>query len=344
MNKLKVGMKFSNLRQAFQFLGIENEYFGREKNKELKLSEFCNWHRITKRSLVIDDVFDERKSLYKEQKTYTPDDLRDNFISLYNKFGRVLTYNEFVENTEISLTTYRKKLNLSGQVYEILIGMYLSEEIKNKYLQDRKDFWREIGSTKGVLNFIKYSEEDLEKNFKDIFNYYYDNYKSYPTRRVFNSVSKIDDSIYRKRLNMKWSELCEHYGYKNKVKNKNEHLALEICKSIFNTGYTPQKTFNWLINETNHHLFCDGYFENLGIVIEFDGVAHRKPVKVYGGEEKLYRQKHNDHIKDKLLKEHGIFVIRIDSRLKWYTKDGMYEILSKELQNNKYYNDLLKVS
>ena len=42
MNKLKVGMKFSNLRQAFQFLGIENEYFGREKNKELKLSEFCN--------------------------------------------------------------------------------------------------------------------------------------------------------------------------------------------------------------------------------------------------------------------------------------------------------------
>lgn len=33
MNKLKVGMKFSNLRQAFQFLGIENEYFGREKIK-----------------------------------------------------------------------------------------------------------------------------------------------------------------------------------------------------------------------------------------------------------------------------------------------------------------------
>ena len=80
--------------------------------------------------------------------------MRDNFISLYNKFGRVLTYNEFVENTEISLTTYCKKLNLSGQVYEILIGMYLSEEIKNKYLQDRKDFWREIGSTKGVMIFI----------------------------------------------------------------------------------------------------------------------------------------------------------------------------------------------
>ena len=39
MNKLKVGMKFSNLRQVFRFLGIENEYFGRQKNKELTLKE-----------------------------------------------------------------------------------------------------------------------------------------------------------------------------------------------------------------------------------------------------------------------------------------------------------------
>ena len=39
-------MKFSNLKQAFIFLGIENEFFGRCKNKELKLSEFCKWHRL----------------------------------------------------------------------------------------------------------------------------------------------------------------------------------------------------------------------------------------------------------------------------------------------------------
>ena len=84
MNKLEVGMNFSNLRQAFQFLGIENEYSGRQKNKELKLSEFCNWHRINKHSLVIDEVFDKRKELYHAQKNYTLDDLRDNFISVYN--------------------------------------------------------------------------------------------------------------------------------------------------------------------------------------------------------------------------------------------------------------------
>ena len=344
MGKLEVGMKFSNLRQAFQFLGIENEYFGRQKSKELKLSEFCNWHKINKHSLIIDEVFEERKSLYQEQKTYSLDDLRDNFISLYNKFGRVLTYNEFVDNSNISLTTYCKRLNLSGQVYEILISMYLSEKIKNEYLRDRKEFWKEIGSTKGVLNFIKYTEDDLDKNFKNIFEYYYDNYNSYPTRRVFNSVSQIDDSLYRKRLNMKWSEICEHYGYENSVRNKNEHLALEICKSILKTDYIPQKTFDWLINETNHHLFCDGYFESLGVVIEFDGVAHRIPVKVYGGIDTMNRQKHNDRIKDKLLKEHNIVVIRIDSRLKWYTEEGMLEIIKSELSKNNMSYDLLMAS
>ena len=344
MNKLEVGMKFSNLRQAFQFLGIENEYFGRQKNKELRLSEFYNWHKINKHSFIVDEVFEERKSFYQEQKTYSLDDLKDNFVSLYNKFGRVLTYNEFVDNTNISLTTYCKKLNLSGQVYEILIGMYLSEEIKNEYLRDRKEFWKEIGSTKGVLNFIKYTEDDLDKNFKNIFEYYYDNYNSYPTRRVFNSVSQIDDSVYRKRLNMKWSEICKHYGYENSIRNKNEHFALEICKSILKADYIPQKTFDWLINETNHHLFCDGYFESLGIVVEFDGVAHRMPVKVYGGIDTMNRQKHNDRIKDKLLKEHNIVVIRIDSRLKWYTEEGMLEIIKSELSKNNMSYDLLMVS
>ena len=80
MNKLEVGMKFSNLKKGFQFLGIEDEYFGQQKNKELKFSEFCNWHKINKHSLIIDEVFEEQKSLYQKQKNYTLDDLRDNFV------------------------------------------------------------------------------------------------------------------------------------------------------------------------------------------------------------------------------------------------------------------------
>ena len=32
MGKLEVGMKFSSLKKAYQFLGIENEYYGQRKN------------------------------------------------------------------------------------------------------------------------------------------------------------------------------------------------------------------------------------------------------------------------------------------------------------------------
>ena len=344
MNKLKVGMKFSNLRQVFRFLGIENEYFGRQKNKELKLSEFCNWHKINKHSLIIDEVFAERKTIYYGQKNYSLDDLESNFISLYNKFGRVLTYNEFVENTSISLTTYCSKLNLSDKVYDTLIETYLSKEIKDKYRNGMNEYRKELGSINGSKNFIKYTDKDLEINFKKIFDYYHQNYNSYPTRKIFNSVSEIDESVYRRRFKKKWSELCEYYGYKHTVKLKAEHLALEICKDLLNSDYIPQKTFDWLINDKNHHLFCDGYFEDLKLAIEFDGVAHRIPVAIYGGEEGNKRQQYNDSVKDKLLKEHNIVVIRIDSRLNLYTKEGRVEILKTELLKNNMSCDLLKIT
>lgn len=344
MGKLEVGMKFSNLRHAFQFLGIENEYFGQQKNKELKLSEFCNWHKINKHSLVIDEVFTERKTLYKEQKVHTLEDLKDNFISLYNKFGRVLTYNEFVENTSISLTTYCSKLNLSGQVYDSLIEMYLSKDIKDDYRNSMIEFRKKLGSDKGVMNFIKYTDDDLKTNFKKVFDYYYQKYNSYPTRKIFNYVSEIDESVYRSRYKKKWSELCEYYGYKTTIKFKAEHLALEMCKDLFGVDYIPQKTFNWLVNDKNHHLFCDGYFEGLRLVVEFDGAVHRVPVKIYGGQKGTDRQNYNDSVKDKLLREHNITVIRIDSRLKWYTEEGMLEIIKTELSKNNMSYDLLKVS
>ena len=344
MDKLEVGMKFSSLKQAFQFLGIENEYYGRQENKELKFSEFCNWHRINKHSLVVDEVFNERKSLYHKQKTYTLDDLRDNFISVYNMFGRVPTYNEFDDNTSISINTYASKLGLRGTVYDTLIEMYLSKEEKDKYRESMNKYRKELGKIQGVKNFSKYTDTELENNFKNVFDYYYQKYNSYPTRKIFNSITKIDESVYRSRYKMKWSELCERYGYKTTVRFKAERLALEMCKDILGCDYIPQKTFSWLINDKRHHLFCDGYFENLGLVIEFDGAAHRVPVKIYGGQETTNRQKYNDMVKDKLLREHGISVIRIDSRLKWYTEDGMREIIKTELEKNNLSYDLLKAS
>lgn len=345
MNKLEQGMIFPNLKSAFVFLGIENEFFGQRKNKDLKLSEFCKWHRINKHSLMIDEVYKERKTLYVEQKHYSLEELRDNFLNLYAKFGRVPTYAEFDKNTNISLNTYAKKLKLSGCVYGELIEMYLSKEERDRYEDDRKKYRQLLGRSQGVKNFIKHTDEDLRENFTKIFDHYYELYHSYPTRAVFKAVSKIDESTYRKKYNMRWSELCSYYGYQNSIRYKSEKLALEICKSILKEDYVHQKTFDWLINETKHHLFCDGYFESLNLVVEFDGAAHRVPVKFGGDCNCLDRQKHNDATKDKLLKEHGITVIRIDSRLKWYTEEGMREIINLELAKNKInLHSLLKVS
>ena len=339
MSKLEEGMVFPNLKQAFEFLDIESEFYGQCKNKEIKLSEFCEWHRLNKRSLIIDKVFDTRKNLYKKQRTYNEKDLEDNFINLYNKFGRVLTYEEFIKNTEISLTTYCNKLNLKGRVYDTLIEKYLSKEVMELYRNNMINLQRNRAKARHYNK--KYSDKDLEDNFKNVFNKYYNNYGTFPTRRIFNKISKIDESTYRKYYSLKWSELCEKYGYQNLPKYKSEYLALEICKSIFHCKYIPQKTFDWLINDSNHHLFCDGYFPKINLVIEFDGSGHRKNIKCWNN---LERQIYNDKIKDDLLNKHQIKIIRIDSRLEWYTEKGMRNIINSELKKyNMNISEIIKL-
>ena len=42
MGKLEVGMKFPSLKQAFQFLGIEDEYYGQRKKKCFLFKRFRN--------------------------------------------------------------------------------------------------------------------------------------------------------------------------------------------------------------------------------------------------------------------------------------------------------------
>ena len=163
------------MKKAFIYLGIENEFYGRSENIDLKFSEFCEWHRITKRSIVVDKVFDERKHLYTPQKRYTLDELKDNFMNVYNKFGRTPTYNEFNENTSIPLNTYANKLKLSGVIYETLIEMYLSKEDKIKYAEFMKLYRKKLGETKGALNFRKCNNMDLENNFKMVFDNFYKN-------------------------------------------------------------------------------------------------------------------------------------------------------------------------
>lgn len=77
-------------------------------------------------------------------------------------------------------------------------------------------------------------------------------------------------------------------------------------------------------------MYVDGYFTNYNLVVEFDGSQHRKPIKKFGGIERYNRLQENDNLKNKLLQEHNIKLLRIDSRSNWhdinYLKQRLVEI------------------
>jgi len=88
-----------------------------------------------------------------------------------------------------------------------------------------------------------------------------------------------------------------------------------------------KKKFDWLINENNNKLRIDGFYQVYNLAVEFDGVHHRKSVANYGGEKRYLKQIKNDKIKNELIPQHGIKLLRIDSREPWYNKNYLVQIL-----------------
>lgn len=83
---------------------------------------------------------------------------------------------------------------------------------------------------------------------------------------------------------------------------------LEKSKIVFET----HKNWNWLITPKKTKMFVDFYLNDYNIVIEYDGQQHYQFVKFFHKTEKKFLEcVERDKIKEKLLLEHNICVLRI---------------------------------
>lgn len=275
---------------------------------------------------------------------HTDQEYIDNFNRVKNIFGRIPLYNEFVEFSTLKIESYADKYNLKGKVYDLIIKIFATENEYNNYLQSKREHKRKIGQITGRREFT-YTLKDIEENFKKIFNECYQKFNIYPSKRYFNTLSKIDDKYYRKRLNTSWLDICKYYGYNIDKNHKTEKIILQIIKKIIGFNYEPQKTWDWLIGAGGKHMYCDGYFTDISLVVEFDGIQHRKPVDSFGGEKAFKRLQENDKLKNKLIPEHGLILLRIDSREKWHDENYLrqklisFGIIKDEIKNQKLLKD-----
>jgi len=76
-----------------------------------------------------------------------------------------------------------------------------------------------------------------------------------------------------------------------------------------NIIFQRQKKFNDCMNKSR--LLFDFYLSEYNMCIEYDGLQHFKPVKLFGGDNGLKIREINDEIKNKYCKENNIDLLRI---------------------------------
>lgn len=305
---------------------IKDEY---QKSNSTSFSSFIRKHKYLNNELIYSL---DKEYLYNfidaDIQRYNDNDYKNNFINIISKIGKIPLYNEFVLHTKISDVSYSNKYNLKGKVYDSIVKMFVSKEQYNNYLIEKRMHKTNVGKQTANMNKFLLTLEELEIEFKKVFDETKFKYNVYPSRRYFDKVSKHDSSVYRQKLNMSWTDVCKLYGYDIQNKKSAEYIVLGKIKDILQSNYIPQKKWDWLIGIKNYPLRVDGYFEEYNLVVEFDGKQHKEPVDKYGGKDSFEVLKTNDEIKNILIPQHGIKLLRISAFDDWFNDDFLKQELS----------------
>lgn len=259
-----------------------------------------------------------------EYDRHTREEYVEEFNRLYSTLGHYPSQKE-IDEGRFSVCGFKgcfgvdkKRGFVGGMVYEL-------------YGQEEYLLFKDFHKTRHLINRKPYkkknSDHELMKIFNDFVFKYRDDYDVLPSHRLFEKECRIAIKTYRERFGKTWSEMLMELGfeydeiYRN---NRSEKQCLDKIAKILNYDYTPQKRFSWLIGVNNFPLFCDGYFEKCGLVVEFNGRQHYKFVEgKFGDYDNFKKQQANDNVKRKLIPENGLTLLEIKSSSPWHKEDWL---------------------
>lgn len=187
-----------------------------------------------------------------------------------------------------------------------------SAKIINKNFGSFSNMLTEMGLNINIPRNI--SEIDLISDLKSIVNEY-----GILTERLITYCGKYSYQTYINKLGGSLTEICNKIGIiqDNNINSCSSNIAsycITIFSKIFNdTNYVLEQTFDWLVNpNTNAKMRLDGYFPNLKIAIEYDGIQHFEYIEKF---DKTYdnflKRQQRDKLKNELCKNNNIKLIRI---------------------------------
>lgn len=153
------------------------------------------------------------------------------------------------------------------------------------------------------------SPKEFEKEFYKAVDNQYTLLTPYKTKRIKIKVRhNVCGFIYEV---YPWSFLYDgaRCNKCNSLKNSAGERAVNDFLTKSKIKFENQKTFPWLKNKNS--MYYDFYCPDSRVVIEVDGIQHKKAEKHFGGISTFKKVQKRDSLKDSLAKEHGLFMIRL---------------------------------
>ena len=222
---------------------------------------------------------------------------RENYLQ-HGKYSRQIVKNHYKTwNNLLKMLGYKINMYKPGQyTKEDIMQDYLDLSLKNGALLGSADY-RLIG---------KYSQPIIDGTFGS-----FTEFKAELKEKYYNEYKQLFDKEIVSSLH------CERI----------RAFASDVLKSYCYTEYT----FDWLKNDkTDAFMYIDIYFPEYNLAIEVDGGQHYRYVDfIHRSYDNFLEQQYRDRLKDKLLFEHDIQLIRVRPYFGKKDEQKLYSLLHK---------------
>ncbi len=275
----------------------------------------------------------------------TKKDLLDAGKKVYEEYG-YLTCELFSKETKYSKTGVK---GLFGSFNNFLTELNIPlnviyEATPDKIKNDVYDFCMKNHTTNSSLyrKYGKYNQHYIDKNFGGWINLLKElnltpqkvkpglDYMLKEVKKIYKKYNFISVKLINEKCDFTYQAFSTYYDSIEDIslavsdgKSKyvfNDSWMSEDIKKILNYLYkyvnkkdvSIEKTFDWLITEEGAHMRLDIYIEKKNLCIEYNGKQHYEYTPFFHrNEESFKRSQKRDELKEELLKQHKIKLVKI---------------------------------
>lgn len=317
--KIFLAMFNNSFRQFIEESGLKNEIKQARRKFDVKTIKITKEELINKimEFITINDIND-----LKANDLYLNTNITQNQIKKYWSSFSAMKKELNLESTQEKLPSKEDIINHMWYLYYINNNKLTSAIQRKDGKYEKKVIDRLFGSFSNMLLEMglnlnmprNISTEELLNDLKSIVEKH-----GTINLTLINNEGKYSYPTYLSKLGGSISEICKnlniiHVNTSNSCISNSGRYCIHLFSEILNDkNYVLEQTFDWLINpETGSKMRLDGYFSNLKIAIEYDGIQHYEYIpKLDKTYENFLKRQERDKIKTRLCEENNIKLIRI---------------------------------